>query len=160
MSGPIPPSEHVAAGNQNRSPVGTGPFRFTEWTSGDRILVEKFDGYRDADQINLDKITFRILPDTSTMLLNTRTPPLDDPRVRAAVAHAMNQDALTKIIWQNTRPVVTHSLGALKDCGDAGYCHYDPKAAKALINDYGKAAKIMMIHTATPRGRELGELMQ
>lgn len=115
MSGPIPPSEHVAAGNQNRSPVGTGPFRFTEWTSGDRILVEKFDGYRDA---------------------------------------------LTKIIWQNTRPVVTHSLGALKDCGDAGYRHYDPKAAKALIDDYGQPVKIVMIHTATPRGRELGELMQ
>ncbi len=202
MSGPIPPSEHVAAGNQNRNPVGTGPFKFTEWTSGDRILVEKFDGYRDADQINLDKITFRILPDTqtryaslksgevdviwtdrgntiveaqkeknvismysdgagaSTMLLNTRTPPLDDPRVRAAVAHAMNQDALTKIIWQDTRPVVTHSLGTLKDCGDAGYRHYDPKAAKALIDDYGQPVKVVMIHTATPRGRELGELMQ
>jgi len=66
MSGPIPPSEHVASGEMNRKPVGTGPFKFVEWASGDRIVVEKWDGYRDADEINLDKINFRILPDTQT----------------------------------------------------------------------------------------------
>ncbi len=202
MSGPIPPSEHVAAGKQNREPVGTGPFKFVSWASGDRIIVEKWDGYRNVDETNLDGINFRILPDTqtryasmksgevdviwtdrgttiveaqkdddivsmysdgggaSTMLLNSRKPPLDDVRVRQAVASAMNQPALVKIIWQDTRPVVTHPLGQLKDCGKAGYRDYDPKAAKALIDDYGQPVKIVMIHTATPRGRELGELMQ
>lgn len=202
MSGPIPPKESVEAGTQNRNPVGTGPFKFVEWASGDRIVVEKFADYRDADEINLDKITFRILPDTqtryaslksgevdviwtdrgntiveaqkeesvvsmfsdgagaSTMLLNTRNAPLDDQRVRSAVAYAMNQDALTKIIWQDTRPVVTHPLGQLKDCGLSGYHEYNPAKAKELIDDYGQPVKIVMIHTTTPRGRELGELMQ
>lgn len=202
MSGPIPPSEHVAADGQNRHPVGTGPFKFVEWTSGDRIVVEKWDGYREVDDTNLDKITFRILPDNqtryaslksgevdviwtdrgptiveaqkdesintltatgagaATVLFNTRTGPLSDPRVRAAAAHAWNQDALVKISWQDTRPSVTHPLGPDYDCGEAGYRAYDPAKAKELLAEYGQPVKLTMIHTTTPRGRELGELYQ
>ncbi|MEC9431705.1 MAG: ABC transporter substrate-binding protein [Pseudomonadota bacterium] len=202
MSGPIPASEGVEAGTQNRNPVGTGPFKFVSWTSGDRIVVERFEDYWDKDAIHLDGVEFRILPDTQTRfaslksgevdvmwtdrgpsivqaekdpdlvtlttagagaainLVNTRNPPLDDLRVRQAIAHAWNQDALVKISWQNTRPAVTHPLGSVRDCGEAGYLGYDPKKAKALVADYGEPIRISMIHTATPRGRELGELMQ
>ncbi|SDX41599.1 4-phytase / acid phosphatase/peptide/nickel transport system substrate-binding protein [Albimonas donghaensis] len=202
MSGPIPASEAVEAGTQNRHPIGTGPFRFVSWTSGDRIVVERFEDYWNKDEIHLDGVEFRILPDTQTRfaslksgevdvmwtdrgpsivqakeddslvtlstegagsainLVNTRNAPLDDIRVRQAIAHAWNQDALVKISWQNTRPSVTHPLGAVKDCGDAGYLAYDPKKAKELVADYGEPIRISMIHTATPRGRELGELMQ
>ncbi len=201
MSGPIPSKESVEAGAQNRQPVGTGPFRFVDWSSGDRIVVEKFDDYWNEDaKPHLDKVTFRILPDTQTRyaslksgevdviwtdrgptiveamkdpgivhlstigagaainLVNTRVPPLDDERVRRAIAHAWNQDALVKISWQNTRPAVTHPLGPVKDCGEAGYLGYDSQKAKELVADYGKPIELTMIHTATPRGRELGEL--
>ncbi|MGG7567460.1 ABC transporter substrate-binding protein [Rhodovulum sp. DZ06] len=202
MSGPIPAQEAVEAGTQNRHPVGTGPFRFVRWDSGDRIVVERFEDYWDKDAIHLDGITFRILPDTQTryaslksgevdliwtdrgatildaakdpalnthhalgaggetLLLNARNPHLSDPRVRAAIAHAWNQDALVKISWRDTRPVVRHPLVGLKDCGDADYRAYDPGKAKALLAEYGKPVSLSMIHTATPRGRELGELMQ
>lgn len=203
MSGPIPSKESVEAGTQNRQPVGTGPFKFAEWSSGDRIVVEKFDGYwNEENPAHLDRITFRILPDTQTRfaslqsgevdviwtdrgasivqakndpdvvtldvegagaainLVNTRVPPLDDERVRRAIAHAWNQDAVAKITWQNTREAVTHPLGPDKDCGEAGYLGYDPQKAKELVAEYGKPIEVTMVHTATPRGRELGELMQ
>ena len=208
MSGPIRPSEHVEAGKANRDPVGTGPFKFVEWASGDRIIVEKWDGYRDADEINLDKVNFRILPDTQTRyaslksgavdviwtdrgptileaqsdpdvttltsegagaavnLLNGKKEPLSNATLRKALTHAWNQDALVKISWQNTRPAVTHPLGPVKDCGDAGYLHFDIAKAKELVAQYleetgqSEVPEIVMIHTTTPRGRELGEIYQ
>ncbi|PID56051.1 ABC transporter substrate-binding protein [candidate division KSB3 bacterium] len=46
----------------NRMPIVTGPFMFTEWKSGDYILLEKNPKYRDADSVKLDKIYFKIIP--------------------------------------------------------------------------------------------------
>ncbi|WP_407495470.1 ABC transporter substrate-binding protein [Pseudooceanicola sp. MF1-13] len=208
MSGPIPAKESVEAGTQNRNPVGTGPFKFVEWSSGDRIIVEKNPDYWNADEINLDKVTFRILPDTQTRfaslrsgevdvmwtdrgpsineakedknlvtlvsegagaavnLLNGKKEPLSNDNLRKALAHAWNQDALTKISWQNTRPSVKHPLGPAKDCGDANYRDFDIAKAKEYVQAYldetGKTEvpTIVMIHTTTPRGRELGEIYQ
>ena len=46
----------------NRMPVGTGPFRVTEWVSGDHITMEKNPYYREADKVKLDKVFFKIIP--------------------------------------------------------------------------------------------------
>lgn len=202
MSGPIASPEQIEKGEQNRHPVGTGPFRFVEWSSGDRIVVERNPDYWDPDSINLDGIVFRVLPDTqtrfaslqsgqvdaiwtdrgttivdaqkdtsivssfadgagaATILLNAKVAPFDDPNVRAAVAHGWNQDALVKISFMNTRPSVTHPLGPQKDCGAAGYRAFDQAKAREYAAAYGKPIEFDMIHTATGRGKELGELMQ
>ncbi len=64
MSGLIPSAKNVEAGKQNREPVGTGPFVFKNWAGGDRIVVERNPNYWNADRVHLDKIVFRILPDT------------------------------------------------------------------------------------------------
>jgi 4-phytase/acid phosphatase/peptide/nickel transport system substrate-binding protein len=202
MSGPIPSHANVEADKQNRHPVGTGPFVFDNWAGGDRITVTRNPNYWDKDKVYLDKVVFRILPDTQTRfaslksgevdviwtdrgntilsaqkepdlqthttdgagalitLFNTRNEPLSDPRVRAAISHAWNQNAVLKITWKDTVPFAFHPYRGQIDCGEANYRHYDPKKAKELLAEYGKPVKLTMIHTTTPRGRELGEMMQ
>jgi len=202
MSGPIPSQANVEADKQNRNPVGTGPFVFDNWAGGDRITVTRNPDYWNKDKVYLDKVVFRILPDTQTRfaslksgevdliwtdrgntiisakkdpdlqthttdgagalitLFNTRGEHLKDPRVRAAISHAWNQNAVLKITWKDTVPFAKHPYLGQFDCGDANYRDYDPKKAKELLADYGKPVKLTMIHTTTPRGRELGEMMQ
>ena len=77
MGGMIPSPEQTDKGEQNRHPVGTGPFRFVEWASGDRIVVERNPDYWDADSINLDRIVFRVLPDTQTRFASLQSGQVD-----------------------------------------------------------------------------------
>ncbi len=51
----------------SRKPVGLGPFRVTNWISGDRIELEKNPNYYRASEglPKLDKLVFRFIPDTN-----------------------------------------------------------------------------------------------
>jgi peptide/nickel transport system substrate-binding protein len=48
-----------------RNPVGTGPFRFTEWQSNTRVVVERNEGYWDGAPA-LDAVVFRPITDANT----------------------------------------------------------------------------------------------
>lgn len=50
-----------------KASVGTGPYVFSEYRPGDRIRLERFDGYW-AETNYLDAITFTIIPTTSTQI--------------------------------------------------------------------------------------------
>lgn len=74
---PIP--EHVFAGEtdlakspKNLEPIGSGPFKFKEFKSGEKVELERFDDYFDGKP-NLDGVVFRVIADTNsanTALLN------------------------------------------------------------------------------------------
>jgi len=46
----------------HRAPVGTGPFRFEEWKSGDRISFARNEQYW-GKKAHLDRVVYRIVPD-------------------------------------------------------------------------------------------------
>jgi peptide/nickel transport system substrate-binding protein len=61
-----------------RNPVGTGPFRFVEWRSGDRIVAERNSDYWRTDAEGralpyLDSVTIRIIPNTAVKILEARS---------------------------------------------------------------------------------------
>ena len=64
-------------GKHHRSPVGTGPFVFKEWRSGDRLIVEKNPHHRDADKVKLDRIVLRFLPDPQTRFASLQSGEVD-----------------------------------------------------------------------------------
>jgi peptide/nickel transport system substrate-binding protein len=51
----------------NRAPVGTGPFRFGEWKSNEKIVLLRHDAYR-GPKAHLDRIVFRIVKDPTVAL--------------------------------------------------------------------------------------------
>ena len=59
------------------NPVCSGPFKFVERVQQDRIVLQKYAGYWNADKIHFDKVTFQPIPDTTVRLANLRAGDLD-----------------------------------------------------------------------------------
>lgn len=57
-------NEDVNTASFNRQPIGTGPFKFKEWLSDQKITVVANKGYFRGPP-NLDQITMRIIPESS-----------------------------------------------------------------------------------------------
>lgn len=90
-------------------PVCAGPFKFVERIAQDHITLERFPGYWDAARIHYDRVTYRVIPDSSIRLANlkagtldlTEIAPLDvaavkqDPKLGLAIVQSLGYGALT-----------------------------------------------------------------
>lgn len=77
MIGLIPSSANVAADKQNREPVGTGPYKLESWAGDDAITLVRNPDYWNADAAHLDKLVFRILPDTQARFASLKSGEVD-----------------------------------------------------------------------------------
>ncbi|MSQ72858.1 MAG: ABC transporter substrate-binding protein [Betaproteobacteria bacterium] len=70
----IQPS-HLYAGSEplknpaNLRPVGTGPFKFDSWQTGQRLTFVRNPDYWDKGKPYLDRFVFRVIPDSNTRAL-------------------------------------------------------------------------------------------
>ncbi|HXV14948.1 MAG TPA: peptide-binding protein [Candidatus Krumholzibacteria bacterium] len=63
----------------NRKPVGSGPFRFDEWRSGQYISLVRYDDYH-GQKAYLDRVIFKVVEDDAVALNMLRTGELDEMR--------------------------------------------------------------------------------
>ena len=55
--------ENIASTPKNLTPVGTGPYMFTQWNRGDRVVVERNPNY--WEPVYADRLIFRIIPNAA-----------------------------------------------------------------------------------------------
>ncbi len=65
-----------------RNPVGTGPYQFVDWVTGDHLGVKKFDGYWEKGEDGqalpyLDAVTYKPVTDETQRLTSLKTGTLD-----------------------------------------------------------------------------------
>jgi peptide/nickel transport system substrate-binding protein len=60
----------------SRKPIGTGPYKFKEWITGQKIVLEANDDYFEG-RPNIDKYIFRVIPDEATMFLELKSGGID-----------------------------------------------------------------------------------
>ncbi len=93
-----PKATSEAGADFGLGPVCSGPFRFKERVQQDRIVLEKFDEYWNAGEINFDTVTFLPIPDTTVRLANLQSGDLDMlERLAATDLAAAESDANIKV---------------------------------------------------------------
>ena len=105
-----PKAAQAAGENFGLHPVCAGPFKFAERVPQDRIVLERFADYWDKDKINLDRIVYLPMPDSTVRLANLQSHGLDiieqvvptdlesvrkDPRLKLAAANGMGYLGIT-----------------------------------------------------------------
>jgi 4-phytase/acid phosphatase/peptide/nickel transport system substrate-binding protein len=143
-------------------PVPDVQKRFVALHSGevDLILTDWGPHIIDAESDRSLKVYSADTSGPYTFIINTDKPPLDDVRVRRAMAHAWNQESYLKDDSRRILPLVKEPFGGALNCGDCGYRAYDPAEARKLLAEYGKPVNLELLVTDTPQGREAGEAMQ
>lgn len=57
--------EEVGLEEFQKSPIGSGPYKYVDWKRDDRVVLEKFDGYF-GDSPKWDEVIVRAIPESST----------------------------------------------------------------------------------------------
>jgi len=93
FAGIVSPAGVKASGDEfGNKPVGSGPFKFTEWVKGDHITLERFDDYKGFHPMYqhegpayLDQVVYRTMPEEQARLAALETgevsiaePPLEE----------------------------------------------------------------------------------
>lgn len=107
-----------------QNPVCSGPYKFVERIQNDRIALEKFADYWNADNYHFDHVTFVPIPDTTVRLANLRAGDVDiiervapsdlatvesDPSIKLASVTGLGYQAIEVNIANG--PKADHPLG-------------------------------------------------
>ena len=79
-------------------PVCAGPFAFKERVAQDRIVLDRFPGYWDAGRIHYDRVTYRVMPDSSIRLANLKAGALDIGEVAPLDVEAAKADPKLRVV--------------------------------------------------------------
>ncbi|SUB44469.1 Dipeptide-binding protein [Brucella anthropi] len=163
-----------------RHPSGTGPFKFAEWQSGQRVVVERNPDYWDTAPA-LEAVVFRPITDANTRvaemmaggldvmvevppdnlatfkqdanfavaeqagphvwftILNAKSGPFADKKVRQAANYAVNKQGLVDNVLQGSATVAAGPIPPAFNWVEnkAEPYPYDPEKAKALLAEAG-----------------------
>jgi peptide/nickel transport system substrate-binding protein len=147
-------------------PLPDAQSRFGSLLSGEVDII--WDDETDADNIRKaqEDPKFRVHTyfgsGASVFAFNTKVAPFDDVRVRQALVMAIDRKKMSQAMTNGlARPASNpYGDGSWVKCKDDGALPNDIEKAKALIKDYGKPVDFKMIVTATPRGRNVGQVLQ
>ncbi len=194
--GGIVNKEAVESGLHEKTPIGTGPFRFVSWTKSDRVVMERFDDYYGQKPV-FKTLIVRAIPETSSRMielesggvdvayrihhtdikriegnprlqllrkptfrvdylgLNCSKPPLDDVRVRQALAKALDIVGLQKAVWHGVGYAPAGPLPTGFPYADETLKPHvqDIDGAKALLKEAGVGALTLQLWTNEAKER-------
>ncbi len=199
-----------------RNPVGTGPYKFIEWTADDTIVLEKNPEhtwsttfYATQQPPQIDRAEFVVIPEDATRLaaliagevdvvagtdavptdkirslenepgikvytrpavgvyyayFNQAIEPLNDVRVRQAIQHAVDLEAIVELVLDGQGAPATSALAsAFGDYNpDLPQYPYDPEKASALLEEAGYADgfDLTYLNIASPVYQRVAEVIQ
>ena len=167
--------------NIKQTPIGTGAFKFDDWSQGDKITLSRYEDYW-GEPATLEAATFKFISDPTAafaavmaedvdvfagfpapenipqfeadprfqvligstegetiLSINNKQAPFDNVKVRQAVAHAIDRQAIIDgAMFGYGTPIGTHFAPHNPDYVDlTEMSGHDPEKAKALLAEAG-----------------------
>jgi peptide/nickel transport system substrate-binding protein len=124
-----------------RAPLGTGPFRITEFVSGDHATAERNDRYRVAGRPFLDRVIFRFVSSVEAAKAQLRVGEVDAAgSLSEADAAALESDAAIRIVSVPSPAVETLAFNLMRPgTSDPHPILGDVAVRRALIHATPKA---------------------
>ncbi|SDF21164.1 ABC transporter substrate-binding protein [Sulfitobacter delicatus] len=167
--------------NIKQTPIGTGAFKFDDWSQGDKITLSRYEDYW-GEPATLETATFKFISDPTAafaavmaedvdvfagfpapenipqfeadprfqvligstegetiLSINNKQAPFDNVKVRQAVAHAIDRQAIIDgAMFGYGTPIGTHFAPHNPDYVDlTEMSGHDPEKAKALLAEAG-----------------------
>ncbi len=76
LEGPWKAGVDLRTTEQNRHPIGSGPYLFREWDPGEKIVLESYPNYWEG-RPSINRVVYRIIPDQSTIFLELKAQNID-----------------------------------------------------------------------------------
>ncbi|WP_035445295.1 glutathione ABC transporter substrate-binding protein [Bacillus sp. UNC41MFS5] len=189
----------------SQHPVGTGPFVFESWKTGQEISLKRNENYW-GKKPNIDRVVFKVVPEDATRLamietgeahindqvpvteierieasdkmglyrteglaveylgFNTKKKPFDDVRVRKAISHGIEREAIIKGVYNNvgTLANVAMSPKVLGYSDKVKAYDYDLNEAKKLLKEagYEKGLNVTLLTSDRKERINMAEVMQ
>lgn len=107
----VPPKYIKEKGQQYfaEHPIGTGPYKMTSYKKDSQVDLEKFDGYWQADKPKINKVVFRIIPESSTRLADFQTGAIDIMK-NVEISQTETVKGLSYATLQNVASPTVYSL--------------------------------------------------
>ncbi|RME17422.1 MAG: ABC transporter substrate-binding protein [Alphaproteobacteria bacterium] len=137
---------------------------FAAMMAGDVDAFPVFPAPEALEQFKADP-RFRVIVGSTEgetiLAMNNGVAPLDDIRVREAIAHAINrQDIIDGAMFGYGTPIGTHFAPHNPDYVDlTGLSAYDPEKSKALLASVGPVRKLRMLLPPPSYARRGGEII-
>lgn len=175
--------------------MGTGPYTFESRSLGERIVVDRYDGYW-GEMPYYERVIFQIVPEATTreslllagqvdliilppasdipaleanprtevvlgpsnrtifIVINTKDPALQDPRVRQALNYAVDKEAIVQGILFGAADVMDAPMAdSLFGYSPIGAYPYDPERARELLAEAGVEPGELTLDFMSPTGR-------
>ena len=139
------------------NPIGTGPFKMTEWVQDDHIRLDRWENYHIPDRPYLDTVIFRSIPDDTVRLTGLQTNELQwiqqVPLLNAEALRADESDDIRVTAASPYLPDFLYLNGSKPPFNDARV-----RQAVALCLDRAQIVQVAYFNQATPAVEVASEL--
>ncbi|MBL0373509.1 hypothetical protein JJB09_15880 [Rhizobium sp. KVB221] len=128
----------------SKRPVGTGPYKLADFKIGERVVLEGFDDYWDQTKAAADKVTFTVVPETSTRIAGLLSGQFD-------IVTELNPDTFQQIESSSNAVIVGGAVenirGVVYDSTDSVL--RDPRVRHALDLAIDRDAIVKSLYNGT-----------